>query len=181
MIGKWKFIKRDTLLDHHRMKIVEDSVLLPTGEITSYIREAPVSYSSVTVIAINDKDEILVQKEYSYPPDEILYQLPGGKMGTDEDIIDAANRELSEESGYMATKSIILGSFYVNNRRSDAKQYVVVCNDIKLQKSAEDEEEFIESLWLPYIAIKNLIRDGKIVNMNMLAALQLFDTSRITN
>lgn len=177
MIKKWKFVSRKPLLDHPRMKIVEDSVELPTGKITKYIRETPIEHNSVTVIAINNKNEVLVQQEYSYPPDKIMYQLPGGKMNIDEDIIAAANRELSEESGYIATTSTILGSFYVNNRRSDAKQYVVVCKNIKIKKLHEDEEEFIESQWLPYAAVKDLVRNGKIVNMNMLAALQLFDTS----
>jgi len=178
MIKKWKLIDRGLLLNHPRMKIVEDSVELPTGKLTQYIREAPVMHSSVTIVAINDKNEILVQREYSYPPDEIMYQLPGGKMNLDEDIIVAANRELSEESGYVASNSVILGSYYVNNRRSDAKQHVVLCKDLIVQKSQEDQEEFIESEWLPYSSVKDLIKKGEIVNINMLATLQLFDASK---
>ena len=177
MIKKWKFISRESLLDHSRMKIVEDSVELPDGNVIKYIREAPTSLDSVTTIAVNDKDEILVQQEYSYPPDEIMYQLPGGKVEIGEDVIVAANRELSEESGFMATDCTVLGSFYVNNRRSNIKQYVVLCKNIEVKKSAKDAEEFIESQWLSRTAIQDLIRNGKIVNMNMLAALQLFDAS----
>ena len=176
MIKKWKFVSRETLLSHPRMNIVEDTVELPNGKTAQYIREAPVSDSAVAVIAINDKGEILVQQEYSYPPDEIMYQLPGGKVDTGEDILLAANRELSEESGYVATSSSVLGSFYMNNRRSDARQYVVLCKDLEAQKLQEDEEEFIESLWLPYADVKDLVQKGKITNMNMLAALQLFDS-----
>lgn len=159
------------------MHIVEDSVELPTGKITTYIREAPLSHNSVTTIVINDKDEILIQREYSYPSNEIMYQLPGGKIELGEDIIAAANRELSEESGYITTDCTILGSFYVNNRRSNAKQYVVLCKDIEIKNLQEDDEEFIESQWVTYTTIKDLVKDGKIVNMNMLAALQLFDVA----
>jgi hypothetical protein len=75
MIKKWKFISRQSLLDYPRMKIVEDSVELPDGKVTQYIREAPVDYSSVTIIAINHDGEILVQQEYSYPPNQVMYQL----------------------------------------------------------------------------------------------------------
>jgi len=157
------------------MNIVEDSVELPDGNIVKYIREAPLGLDSVTTIAINDKGEILIQQEYSYPPDEIMYQLPGGKIEPNENIIFAANRELSEESGFVATDCAILGSFYVNNRRSNTKQYVVLCKNIEIKKSHKDAEEFIESQWLSLAAIKDLIKNGKIVNMNMLAALQLFD------
>jgi len=181
MIKKWKFINREPLLNHPRMKIVEDSVELPTGKITKYIREAPVEHNSVTVIAINDKNEILIQQEYSYPPNEVMYQLPGGKMNIDEDVILAANRELSEESGYTAKDCTVLGWFYVNNRRSDAKQHVVLCKNIQIEKLQEDEEEFIESEWFSTTEINELIKDGKIVNMNMLAALQLFNSYAATN
>jgi ADP-ribose pyrophosphatase len=180
MIKKWKFISRQSLLDHPRMKIVEDNVELPNGKVTKYIREAPVDYSSVTVIAINQYGEILVQHEYSYPPDEVMYQLPGGKLNAGEDIISAANRELSEESGYITASGTVIGFYYVNNRRSDAKQHVVVCKDIKEHKLQQDDEEFIESKWLSRDAIRSLTKDGKIVNINMLAALQLIDAFDIT-
>jgi hypothetical protein len=53
---------------------------------------------------------------------------------------------------------------------------VIVCKNIEAKKSQEDDEEFIESQWLPYAALKDLIKNGEIVNMNMLAALQLFDS-----
>lgn len=161
---------------HPRMNIVEDDVELPDGKVIKYIREAPVNLDSVTTIAINDKGEILIQREYSYPPDEVMYQLPGGKIEPGEDVVVAANRELSEESGFAATDCTVLGWYYVNNRRSNAKQYVVICKKIETKNTQKDAEEFIESQWLAYPAVKQLIHDGKVINMNMLAALQLFDT-----
>ena len=93
-------------------------------------------------------------------------------------MIAAANRELSEESGYTARDSRVLGAFYVNNRRSDRKQYVVLCRDLIEEKRPSDPEEFIESMWLPLPKLQQLITDGKITNMNMLAALQLLQTKQ---
>jgi len=176
MIKKWKFVSRNILLRHPRLEISEDTVELPSGKITSYVRESPVNYGSVTAIVLNDKKEILVQQEYSYPPDEIMYQLPGGKMNSNEDIIDAINRELSEESGIVAIECTVIGSYYVNNRRSDAKQYVVLCKSVEIKKRKEDDEEFIESQWIPLSLLDGMIKDGEIVNINMLAALQLYNS-----
>ena len=178
MIKPWKHIARTELLNHPRMHIVEDTVELPNGQRTQYVREAPHTSYSVAIVAINSQNEILVQREYSYPPDEIMYQLPGGGAGSEEDVIAAANRELSEESGYTARDSRVLGAFYVNNRRSDRKQYVVLCRDLIEEKRPSDPEEFIESMWLPLPKLQQLITDGKITNMNMLAALQLLQTKQ---
>ena len=178
MIKPWKHIARTELLSHPRIHIVEDTVELPNGQRTQYVREAPHTSCSVAIIAINSQNEILVQREYSYPPDEIMYQLPGGGAGSEEDVIAAANRELSEESGYTARDSRVLGAFYVNNRRSDRKQYVVLCRDLIEEKRPSDPEEFIESMWLPLPKLQQLITDGKITNMNMLAALQVLQTKQ---
>lgn len=177
MIHKWKFVSRKSLLENPRMNIVEDIVELPNGSQTTYIREAPGSKQSVTIIALNKNNEILLQREYSYPPDEIMYQLPGGGVEKDEDIITAANRELSEESGYTSKASKIIGTYHTNNRRSDSKQYVVVSSNLERHKLPEDDEEFIENIWLSMDKIKKLIRSGQITNVNLLAAMQLFETA----
>lgn len=157
------------------MQIVEDVVELPNGERTKYIRRAPGAGDGVAVIALNDKGEILVQREYSYPPNEIMYQLPGGGVENGEDIEIAANRELSEESGYQAKEVKIIGSSYFNNRRSDARQHVAVCTGLSERSLPKDAEEFIESEWMSFARVRELIVEGEISNMNMLAALQLFE------
>lgn len=178
MIQKWKFISRTELLDHPRMKIVEDVVELPNGEQTKYIRRAPGTSKGIAVIALNDKNELLVQREYSYPPNEIMYQLPGGGVENGEEIEAAANRELSEESGYAAESVEIIGSFYTDNRRSDARQYVAICTGLSKHSLPQDAEEFIEDEWMSFARVRELVAAGEIVNMNMLAALQLFDAQR---
>lgn len=175
MIKKWKQISSKLLLDNPRIKVFEDKVLLPDGKQATYVREGEAVNHSVAVIAINSKNEILLQLEYSYPPDEVLYQLPGGSMELDEDIIEAGNRELSEESGFRGKDCHVLGSFYMNNRRSNRKQYVVLCKDLIEKKIPNDAEEFIVSEWMSLDKLNALIKDKKISNMNLLAALKLFE------
>ena len=99
----WKKLESSEVLNHPRMHLIEDTVELPDGKKTKYIRHAPCKSHSVAIIAMNNKGEVLVQKEYSYPPDVIMWQLPGGSMENSEDILQAANRELSEESGFTAS------------------------------------------------------------------------------
>lgn len=155
------------------MKLVEDEVELPDGKRIEYIREEPASGYSVAIVAINDIGEVLLQQEYSYPPDKVIYQLPGGAASADEDIIEAANRELSEESGYIGRQCKVIGSFYLNNRRSDRKQYVVLCQDLVKKKLEEDAEEFIGNEWVSLSRIRSLIDEGEIENVGLLAALCL--------
>jgi ADP-ribose pyrophosphatase len=68
----------------------------------------------------------------------------------------------------------MLGAFYINNRRSDRKQYVVLCQNLRQQKAQGDKEEFIESQWIEPSQLNNMVSKGEIDNVNLLAALQLY-------
>ena len=171
----WKTLNRKTILNHPRMHVVEDSVELPDGTVTDYVRSAPEKTHAVAVIALNDKNEILLQKEYSYPPDKILWQLPGGGMREGEDIIEAANRELSEECGLHAGSCTVIGSFYLNNRRSYMKQYIVLCTDFIEKPGQHDAKEFIENIWVPVDNLKAMVRSGELENVNLLAGLYMWE------
>lgn len=173
-IKKWNMLSRKELLNHPRMHVVEDEVELPGGSKTSYVRMAPGGMGSATVIAINDADEILLQREYSYPPNEVMWQLPGGGINQGEDVIAAANRELAEESGYMGTDAEVIGSYYMNNRRSEVRQYVVVIRGLSEVQRESDPEEIIENHWVYVGDIRRMIREGEVVNAYMLAALNVW-------
>jgi ADP-ribose pyrophosphatase len=177
-IKKWQTVSSRLLVDHEQLRVIEDVVKLPNGRQSIYVRHASVSNHSVATIAVNDKKEILIQREYSYPPNKVMWQLPGGKMEDKETIEIAALRELAEESGYSAKKTTVLGSFFVHNRLSDRQQYVVLCSNIYEHSLPEDDDEFIESVWLPELTIKHMITEGEFDNINLLAGLNLWFWSK---
>ena len=173
-LKKWKTLSRKEVFEHPRMHLVEDEAELPDGHVVKYLRHAPAISHSVTIIAVNDTGELLLQREYSYPPDEVMWQLPGGSIERNESVIEAAGRELSEESGLVAGEYKIIGYYYVNNRRSDQKQYVVVGRMLSQNIKRGDQEEFIESRWMPVAEVERKIRDGEFHNMNLLASLNMW-------
>lgn len=176
----WKKIKSKTIFKHPRVTLVEDQVELPNKNIVPYLRFIEKNKASVTVICI-DGESVLVQREYSYPTNEILYQFPGGKVEKKESIKTAAEREIFEESGIKPKKIKEIGWYYSNNRRSNLKMHVfIVKNFILSKKTGGDMEENIESEWLPIAEINRLITSGGIVNYSFLAAWALFQNSFVT-
>jgi len=176
----WKKLASTVLLKHPRLTVVEDDIELPDGHTSKYIHFTDTNDAAM-VIAIRD-NSILVQSEYSYPPDQFMYQLPGGAIEDGEDPIPAGIRELEEESGYIVDESSnvsYMGFFYINNRRSAAKLHVILVeNPVVTGITNFDPEEYIESEWIPIDTLRTMIKDGKIVNYSLLAGLSIYDNSK---
>lgn len=169
-IQKWRKISSRHILDHPRMQLVEDEVELPSGKKIQYLRQEYSGRGGVIVIC-RKGDKILVQREYSYPVDEILWQFPGGKIEADETSEQAATRELAEESGIKAENAKCIGWFYPDNRRTNARLFVVECDYVTDdEKARPDDTEFIESEWIENGQISQMIRRGEVRNYAMLAA-----------
>ena len=166
-IQKWRKISSRHILDHPRMQLVEDEVELPSGKKIQYLRQE-YSGRGGGIVICRKGDKILVQREYSYPVDEILWQFPGGKIEADETPEQAATRELAEESGIKAENAKCIGWFYPDNRRTNARLFVVECDYVTDdEKARPDDTEFIES---ENGQISQMIRRGEVRNYAMLAA-----------
>ena len=172
-IKKWKRLGSTIVLEHPRLTLAEDEVELPTGKVIKYIRQVYEGSGGVIIICIKD-GELLVQREYSYPVDDVLYQFPGGKIEKGETHTEAAVRELAEESGLAISNTIYLGWFYPDNRRVNTKLHVVFSDTVAPGGGRDaDETEFIDTEWLPVSEFKKLLKAGKITNYAMLAAWAL--------
>ncbi len=172
----WKKLKTTTLLSHPRLMVYEDDVLLPNNHKTKYLYFTN-QYGAACVIAKNSEGKILLQKEYSYPPDAWLYHFPGGAIDANEDHESAAKRELSEEAGLSGNLSY-LGWFYINNRRSDMKFHIYIATNLVEKKGTQDPEEVIEQYWLSEEEISLLIANGEVTNSSFLAAWSIYTSKK---
>lgn len=173
----WKKLSSKVIFEHSRITLLEDDVELPNGQKIQYLKFKS-SGSAATIIAKNNKGKILLQKEYSYPPNETIYQFPGGSVPEREDLELGANRELMEEADLKADKLTFLGSYLMNNRRSESKMHVYLAEDLKEQSLDGDLEENIESFWFTEKEIDELILSGELKNGYSLAAWSLYKINR---
>lgn len=157
--------------------VVEDEVELSQGNVIQYVRFDGV-IDAVCIVCFKDS-KLLLQKEYSYPPNRWLYQFPGGSMRKGELPEVAARRELLEEASLIADELYPLGTFYTDNRRSNARMHVFLCEDPVRGKGVLDVEEIIETEWLAVSDFEARIKAGLINNQTTLAAWSLFKASRI--
>lgn len=170
----WKRISSKIIFEHPRLQLVEDTVQLPNKTQVPYLKFAH-SHDSVTIVCSNNAGEILLLQEYSYPPNQTLYQFPGGKIESAEDALQAAHRELREESGIACDVMKCIGWYYPNNRRSAEKAFVFHAEHPTATKQfGGDPEEDITSEWISVEELERLISDGQITNASLLAAWTLY-------
>lgn len=176
---KWKRLGSTKLFEHPRITLYEDEVELPSGTKTKYLHFG-LENGSGMVLARNDDGKFLVQREYSYPPDEFLLQLPGGSLNINEDSKVGALREFSEETG-LTGELESLGWFYSNNRRSAEKMNVFLATNLSPADGFhKDEEELFEEFWYSEDEIDTLIAENEIRNYTFLAGWSLYQAHKKT-
>lgn len=174
----WKILGSTVVFRHPRLVLLEDDVELPNGQRTTYLKKAP-DRGGVTAIAENSDGQILVQTEYSHPPQKVLYQFPGGSIEAEESPEEATIRELIEESNLTAHQITPIGKYLTDNRRSPSYTYVFHLREISPVQGISDPEEFIQSFWFSKDDLRAMIRSGDIENCHLLAAWQLYEASDI--
>ncbi|MGB9779423.1 NUDIX hydrolase [Caldanaerobacter sp.] len=143
-----------------------DEVKLPNGKVTT--REVVEHPGGVSIVAVTNEGKLLLVKQYRKPAEEILLEIPAGKLEKGEDPKECAKRELSEETGYEAGYLKHLLTFYTTPGFSNEKMYLYFAKDLKKVKVHPDEDEFLEvveyspeELW--QMILKNMIKDSKTV------------------
>ena len=105
------FVSSQEIFDGRILHLFDDKVLLPNGQSAS--REVIRHVGAVCVIPLLSDGRVIVERQFRYPIDQVITEIPAGKLDSaDEDPLEAAKRELKEETGYEAERFIHLGVFY---------------------------------------------------------------------
>ncbi|HLD62927.1 MAG TPA: NUDIX hydrolase [Candidatus Norongarragalinales archaeon] len=115
-IGKWKMLSEKTRFKNPWWKVVEQKFLTPNGKkIRWFIVKKP---NAVCVFCLTKKGKVVAIRHYRPGADKIVWDLPTGYINKGETPLQAAKRELREETGFSAKKFIPLGA-YAGNAAGD--------------------------------------------------------------
>jgi|688.fasta_scaffold01230_6 ADP-ribose pyrophosphatase len=157
------------------LKIRRDRLRLPNG--TDYYYESLLTISSaVAVVAITHEGQFILNEEYRHPTNQILLGLPGGYIDAKETPLEAAKRELTEETGYAAETFSLLNEIYPYPGISSQKLFVILAEGAKVLKKPELEPaESIHSILKYPDELKAMILAGYPLDGILCSALFLYD------
>lgn len=158
------------------------TIQLPNGETAT--REVVAHQPASAVMAINDKKQMLLVKQWREPIKQLTLEIPAGLIDpSDASPLDAMKRELNEEGGYRADYWEEVTEFYSSPGFTDEKLYLFYCDTLtKLEdKRSLDEDEFLTSDWYSLEDLKRLVSEGKIVDAKTIYAITFWENMLLTS
>jgi len=150
----------------------EEDVSLPNGKTTkqSWIDHKP----TVAVIPVNNKNELLLIKQFRVPTGQNLLEIPAGSMDHGEESpIACAGRELAEETGYRAKKLTQLFAGYLLPGYCNEFMYFFLARDLVYEPLTPDEDEFIEVIPVSFKRADEMIKNREIIDAKTVLGIML--------
>ncbi len=149
------------IFDGKVVHLYKDTVELPNGK--EAVREVIRHVGAVGVIPITDKGEVILVKQFRYPFDTVLTEIPAGKLDSkDEDVIEAAMRELREETGVTAGSLTFIGDLIPSCAILDEVIHLFVAEELSYGDCDPDDDEFLNVVKIPLSDALRYVMQGKI-------------------
>ncbi|MGB3066078.1 NUDIX hydrolase [Sphingobacterium sp. InxBP1] len=161
MMEKWKLLSSEYICKEPWATLRKDTCELPDGRINDhyYVLEYP---DWVNMVGITEQNELLVIKQYRHGAGMLSLEIPAGTMEPGENPVDAAIREMLEETGYAFDHIEEIATLYANPATSGNVTYTyLMTGGRKVQEQALDDHEEIDVYLVPLPEAKKMLLDNK--------------------
>lgn len=140
--------------------VTQDVALDPDG---FEIKRAIVQHGgSAVVMPVDEKNRVLLVKQYRLPAMQYLWELCAGRIDPGETVLQTAKRELREETGLRAKKMSKLGEFWVSPGFLGEKMTIYLATGLTAGEQTPMEDERIELRWFTIAEMDKMIESGKL-------------------
>jgi ADP-ribose pyrophosphatase len=171
-LAEEKTLSSRLIYDGRAVRLRVDTVRLPSGRETT--REIVEHSDCVAIIAIDDKDNVLLVNQFRESVEKELLEIPAGGIEPGEDPVDCVRRELREETGFLPQKVERLGGFYSTPGYCNEYLHLYLATDLVSSPLQAEDSESIRLVRVPLGQIRSLITSGSICDAKSIAGLLMF-------
>ncbi len=160
----------EEIFDGQVLHLFKDTVSLPNGK--SATREVILHVGAVAIVPMTEDGKVVIERQFRYPLNCVITEIPAGKLDAKtEDRLEAAKRELEEETGYLAEEWIALGDYVPAAAYCDEVITMYLAKGLKKGVRNLDEDEFLNIELVPLETLIEEIMEGTITDGKTQAAL----------
>jgi len=168
-LSEEKTVSSKTIYDGQVIKLRVDTIQTQNGKEST--REIVERSDCVSIIAIDEDDNVLLVKQFRKAIEKDLLEIPAGGIEPGEDPEETVRREMQEETGYLPTNIVKLHGFYSAPGYCSEYLYLYLATDlVPSQLYAEDTDE-ISLVRVPVNQIPDLLSSGEICDGKSVAGL----------
>ncbi len=170
----WKTVaSRELYVDLPWVRLVVEKVHLSNGRTIDNFYQVDLP-QYVVVVALNSIGEVVVEKQYKHAIRGFSLVLPSGYLQAGEEPLVGAQRELLEETGYIADEWQSLGSFIVDGNRGCGRAHLFVARQAQKKNGQNpDRLEDLEVFLMSPVDLRRAIRRGEMVLLASVAAAEM--------
>lgn len=164
-----KPLSSKSVFDGRLLHVREDRVALPDGK--EAIREYIIHPGAVVVVPLSGDGDVLMVRQFRYPLHREFIELPAGKIDAGEDTLACGQRELLEETGYVADSWHYLTTIHPCIGYSDERILVYLAQGLNERGHRRDADEFLDNLHIPLEQALEWVREGRISDVKTVVGL----------
>jgi 8-oxo-dGTP pyrophosphatase MutT (NUDIX family) len=167
----WRRLSRRTAYENAWIQVHHDEVTRPDGQPGIY-GVVHFRNRAIGVVAIDDRDRVILVGQYRYPLDRYSWEIPEGGVPFDEDSLEGARRELREETGIEAATWREIATLDLSNSISDEVGLLYLATDLTDGDAAPEATEELRLRRVPFDEVMALVDRGEIPDAMTQLALE---------
>jgi len=165
---RWQVERADTLFDHRLFRLERHRLVADASSREALVLQAP---DWVNVIALLPDSSVVFVRQWRFGLAAVTLEIPGGMVDAGEAPIDAAARELVEETGYRAGTIELLGEVHPNPAFISNRCISYLARDLEWTGEPQgDGEEELTVETAPLAAVPDLVARGVITHSLVISA-----------
>lgn len=170
MAKNWKKIATKVVYENNWIEVQHHDVFTPSGSRGIY-GQVNFKNLAIGIVPIDKDGNTYLVGQYRFPIDEYSWEIPEGGCPVGESIIDAAKRELLEETGITAGKWSIISKIHTSNSVCNETGFILIAEDLTLGEAQPEETEDLTLRKLPLSEAFQLVMENKITDSLSIAGI----------